>query len=222
MTHWMCTNCGYYFEGITPPDRCPDCKESCAFNNVSSYRPDIGEGNIDLRVAGFTVKSTAAVQSRERVVRMLPTLEAIPPVYIFGNLTEAQRQRIRSLERTEVYDANAIIFRQGAEANKLYLVEEGQAGLQYELPTGRHVPIAVVSAGGGFGWSALIRPYQFTATSVALCTTQVRTIERHALLSLMRNDPKMGLLIMQDVAEVIASRLRNLEAEVGRLVQGRR
>jgi len=219
MTHWMCTNCGYYFQGVSPPNRCPSCEQSCAFNNVTNYLPEGGGGKIDQMVAGFTVKAMTGAQPQARS-RRAPTLEALPPVHIFGSLTEGQREKVRSLEHTEVYEANAIICRQGDEANKLYLVEEGQVSVQYELPNGTQIPVAVVSSGGAFGWSVLIWPYQLTANVVALSKTRANTIKRDALLALMRTDPKTGLLIMQDIASIIASRLRNLEVEMIELVRG--
>ncbi|MFC2062744.1 cyclic nucleotide-binding domain-containing protein [Chloroflexota bacterium] len=219
MTHWMCTNCGYYSEGENPPHCCPECKDVCGFNNVTSYLPNVGEWHMDQAVAGYTLQNTALVQSPEKPKSVPPTIEAIPPVYIFGSLTEEQRQKIRALEKTAVFGADSIIFKQGNNAWQLYLVEEGRVSLYYELSEGTHIPITVVSTQGAFGWSALVRPYQFTATAIALCKTRVKTIERQALLSLMRNDSKMGLLIMQDIAEVIARRLRNLELELSRFVQ---
>jgi CRP-like cAMP-binding protein len=195
-------------------------KQACAFNNVSNYGPEGSSGNIDPLVAGSTVKSTAPVQPPEKSERVLPALEVTPPVYIFGSLTEEQRQKVINLGHTEVYEANTIVYKQGDEARKLYLLEEGEVAVHYELPSGTCIPITVVRSGGAFGWSALIRPHQVTATPVALSKIRVRAIERDALLKLMRKDLKIGLLIMQDVAEIIASRLRNLEAEVAGLTQG--
>ena len=214
MAHWMCSNCGYYLEGSTPPDRCPGCQQSCTFNNVTSYGPDAGEGNVDLRVAGHAAKNAAVPQSRERSGGVPPALEAISPVYVFGNLTEEQRERVKSLEHVEVYEADSVIGRQGAEARKFWLVDEGQVSVQYELPNGKPIQIAVVSSGGSFGWSAVIRPHQLSATLIALSRTRLRAIEGDALLRLMREDTKIGLLITQDIAEVIGSRLRNLEAKM--------
>jgi hypothetical protein len=220
MNQWMCNNCGFYFEGAVPPDCCPGCKEICVFNNVSNYLPDAGEWQMNQVVAGYTTKGTAAVQTPEKEKKTPPALEAIPPVYIFGSLTEEQRQKIRGLEQTVVFSAGSIIFKQGMKAHQMYFVEEGRVSLYYELSKESRIPITVVSTRGAFGWSALVRPHQFTATAMALCNTRVKTIDREALLSLMRDDPKMGLLIMQDIAEVIARRLWSLEEQVSSLVQG--
>ncbi|MCZ7380279.1 MAG: hypothetical protein O8C64_01690 [Candidatus Methanoperedens sp.] len=38
---WKCSMCGYQFEGGTsPPDRCPSCKEACAFIDATCYIPE--------------------------------------------------------------------------------------------------------------------------------------------------------------------------------------
>ena len=48
MTQWQCSNCRYMVEAETPPDRCPSCKEACAFLDVTCYTPDCGgPGNVD-------------------------------------------------------------------------------------------------------------------------------------------------------------------------------
>jgi rubredoxin len=52
MTQWQCSNCGYTFGTDTPPDRCPSCKQTCTFSDVTCYIPDCGgPGNIDPRLA---------------------------------------------------------------------------------------------------------------------------------------------------------------------------
>jgi CRP-like cAMP-binding protein len=146
-------------------------------------------------------------------------MEALLPPHVFRSLSAEQRQQLRDVGRVETYEANAVICSQGAEARKLYLVEEGQVAVEYEPPGGARVPITIVSSGGAFGWSALVRPYLLTATVVALSRTNVLAIERDALLALMRTDPKMGMVLMEDVACLAASRLRSLELDMIGLVQ---
>jgi rubredoxin len=52
---WKCTECGYLFQAKQAPDRCPDCRETCTFMDVTCYTPDCGgfeSGNFDPRLAG--------------------------------------------------------------------------------------------------------------------------------------------------------------------------
>jgi len=53
MTQWKCSNCGYTFGAETVPERCPSCKQSCTFSDVTCYIPDCGgPGKIDPRLVG--------------------------------------------------------------------------------------------------------------------------------------------------------------------------
>jgi rubrerythrin len=48
---WKCTKCGYTMAAATPPESCPQCKETCEFKNVTCYLPDCGgPGNVDPRL----------------------------------------------------------------------------------------------------------------------------------------------------------------------------
>ena len=136
-----------------------------------------------------------------------------------GGLTDKQKQKLRSLGRVETYEQNAVICTEGDESRKLYLVEEGQVAVQSELGKGMRIPITIVSKGQAFGWSVVVPTHKLTATVTAASKTKVLAIEREPLLSLMKADPALGLTIMQNVASIISSRLRNLELEMVGLVQ---
>ena len=53
---WKCTLCGYLFRAPPPPPaKCPDCKETCTFMDVTCYTPECGgpeSGNYDPKLAG--------------------------------------------------------------------------------------------------------------------------------------------------------------------------
>ena len=52
MTQWQCSNCGYTFASETMADRCPSCKQTCTFKDITCYVPDCGgPQNIDPRLA---------------------------------------------------------------------------------------------------------------------------------------------------------------------------
>ncbi|MDY7030610.1 MAG: hypothetical protein SVY10_01710 [Thermodesulfobacteriota bacterium] len=48
---WKCSNCSYTLDKEAPPEKCPSCKEKCAFIDVSCYTPECGgpdtPGNIN-------------------------------------------------------------------------------------------------------------------------------------------------------------------------------
>jgi len=221
MPHWMCVTCGYYLQGPQPPNRCPSCNQVCIFNDVTCYRPDCGgENNVDPLLVGATLGTPTGVKvTQAKPVISHTPVESVPIAEIFSGLTEKQRDKIRKLGRVETYEQNAVIGKEGSESRKLYLVEKGQVAVQSELGKGMRIPITVVSEGQAFGWSALVPSYKLTATVTAASKTQVLAIEREPLLSLMKDDPPVGCTMMQNIAGIIASRLRNLELEMVGLVQ---
>jgi CRP-like cAMP-binding protein/rubredoxin len=221
MTHWMCTTCGYYLQGPQPPNRCPSCNQVCAFNDVTCYRPDCGgESNVDPLLVGATLGTLTGVKAPQAKPKIAHTpVESVPIAEIMSGLNDKQRQKVRNLGRVETYEQNAVICTEDDESRKLYLVEEGQVAVQSELGRGMRIPITIVSEGQAFGWSVLVPPYKLTATVTASSKARVLAIEREPLLSLMKADPALGLTIMQNVASIISSRLRNLELEMVGLVQ---
>ncbi len=48
LSWWECSECGYTLQASVPPEKCPGCKITCAFNDVTCYTPDCGGSvNID-------------------------------------------------------------------------------------------------------------------------------------------------------------------------------
>ncbi len=213
MTHWMCTACGYYVQDATPPSPCPSCKQVSVFNDVTCYRFECGGARtIDPLLVGITLGNLQGAPGPAADLKAIPLpTEALPLAEFLSGLSEKERQQLRDLGSTEHYEADAVIFNEGAEARKFYLVEEGQVAVASQLARGMLSPVSIVSVGQAFGWSALVPPYLYTATVVALCKTRVIAIGRDGLLARIRRNPSFGLTIMQNVASMISSRLRSLE-----------
>ena len=213
MTHWMCTTCGYYLQGAMAPNLCPSCRHECDFHDVTCYHTECGgEQNIDPLLVGRTLRNLKGVPGATSKPKPMPLpTETLPLVEILRGLIEQEKEQFKGLGRMERYEPNAVIFNEGAEARKFYLVEEGRVAVESLLDRGMRFPISVVSAGQAFGWSALVPPHLYTATVVALSNLRVIAIERERLLTQMQANTSFGLTIMQNVASIISSRLRSLE-----------
>ncbi|HJX69220.1 MAG TPA: cyclic nucleotide-binding domain-containing protein [Dehalococcoidia bacterium] len=218
MAHWMCTTCGYYLQTLEPPNRCPSCEQTCVFTNVTCYQPDCGGEQIDPVLMGNTLRLLKGVP--EPVTK--PTLPSSHDIYlvdILNGLDEQQRQQFKSVGCIENYQADVVICTEGEEARKFYLVERGQVVASTQPVKGVRFPISIINAGFAFGWSALVPPYRYTATITAMFKTRVLAFEREALLSMMRENPSLGLNLMQNIGSVIASRLRTVELELAGLIK---
>ena len=238
MSHWMCTTCGYYLQAPVPPNQCPSCEQTSAFNDVTCCRAECGgEENIDPLMVGSTLrilkgvpKPAAQPKPASPSPKAIPLVEilmgrninakedldqlsfwAISQVEILRGLSDEQREQVRSLGRSEQYDNGVTIFAEGEEAKKIYLVEDGRVAVESQVVRGMRLPISILHPGQAFGWSALVSPYLYTATVTTLYKTQVIAIDHKTLSGLMKSDLSLGFTIMENVASIVASRLRNLE-----------
>jgi rubredoxin len=50
MNEWKCSKCGYVLKADAPPEKCPQCNETCEFVNVTCYIPECGFTGSDQRL----------------------------------------------------------------------------------------------------------------------------------------------------------------------------
>lgn len=219
MTHWMCTTCGYHLQISAPPNKCPSCEQTCVFANVTCYLPGCEE-QVDPVLMGNTLKLLKRVpEPTAKPKPALPSSEDIHLVDILKGLDEEQLRLFKSLGAIENYDANRTIFTEDAEARALYIVERGQIAVTTQLVGRVRLPVSMITAGYAFGWSALVPPYRYTASAAALLLSKVIAFEREALLSLMRANPQLGIIIMQNIAGIVSSRLRTMRLALAGMVR---
>ena len=105
----------------------------------------------------------------------------------------------------ENYSVEQVLFRQGEDADYLYLLEDGQLAIVVEGE--KRVVFPITEPGSIFGWSALVEPRKYTASAEFTMDSKVMKLDGERLLRLFERHPHEGLLIMRRLAGVIASRL---------------
>jgi len=64
MVYFMCCSCGHLLrlrvDDVAPPHECPACGQTCSFVNVTSYQPEVGEGNPDPQIMALLLKQADA------------------------------------------------------------------------------------------------------------------------------------------------------------------
>ncbi len=105
----------------------------------------------------------------------------------------------------EEYSTDQVLFRQGQDAEYLYLLLDGQVAIMVE-GEGK-VVFPITEPGSIFGWSALVEPRKYTALAEFAMDSKVLKLDGERLLRLFERFPAEGLLIMRRLAGVIAARL---------------
>lgn len=109
----------------------------------------------------------------------------------------------------ESYDTGAVIFHEGDKAKNLYVVKEGRISIEIREAQTKPLLVKPVSAGGAFGWSALVKPHLFTAGAICVGKAVVIVIDGGEMSNLCRTNTHLGAIVMENLAELISSRLKD-------------
>jgi CRP-like cAMP-binding protein len=140
---------------------------------------------------------------------------------LFGNLNESQLNAILSRSSIESFPEGKTIFRQGDEANYLYILIEGM--LDLSVKTGEKFDFLtskVEKEGAAFGIPSLIEPFRYNVTAVCLKPSKVLVINAGRLKMDMEKDPKMGMVIMKKLASIYFNRLNEIRSGVSNFLKG--
>jgi CRP/FNR family transcriptional regulator, cyclic AMP receptor protein len=125
-------------------------------------------------------------------------LGALP---LFERLRKRQVRDLAKLAKVEDYAPNEPIVQKGEGGDSFYLVLEGQARVIGKSKTLR--------PGSFFGEMALLDGGPRSATVTAGSDVRVMKLPRPAFLKALKQDPQIGLTIM----ETLAARVRRLERD---------
>ena len=134
---------------------------------------------------------------------------------LFAGLDEEVLKQIAMLGDEQAVKAEAWLFREGDDAQTLYLVLDGAVSLTINMDEkGERVEeVSTHGTGEVLGWSALVDPYTYTLGAQAAQDTRVAAIDALALRNLMDENPEAGYRCLQNVAKAMGERLVNLRVQ---------
>ena len=141
-------------------------------------------------------------------------MNTTPPELLSG-LTEDRAAEVRALGARSRLSTGETLFRLGAEAHSLYIIERGRIALTLPMRVRdreEDVLIEERQPGQTVGWSALIPPHRFTLTATALVETEVLALDHQALQAHFAARPEVGYIVTRNIATVIGGRLQVFQA----------
>jgi len=139
---------------------------------------------------------------------------------LFGSLNESHLNTILSRSSIESFPEGKTIFRQGDEANYLYILIEGM--LDLSVKTGEKFDFLtskVEKEGAAFGIPSLIEPFRYNVTATSLKPSKVLVINAGRLKVDMEKDPKMGMEIMKKLVSIYFNRLNEIRSGVSNFLK---
>jgi hypothetical protein len=141
----------------------------------------------------------------------LINIDRLRTVEIFQSLTDWDLKIVAQFFQEQQVKAGVLLCKEGDMADRLFILEEGvvtlttQKGESYELQT----------PGKIIGWSFLVSPNLYTATANTLTSCSLLVMKSPDFYYLIHKEPKMGVKVMDNLARVVASRLKGAEEARG-------
>ncbi|MEV0176162.1 cyclic nucleotide-binding domain-containing protein [Streptomyces sp. NPDC050803] len=134
-------------------------------------------------------------------------LTALPP---------PQRQRLMALAREVSFPEDARIFEAGGTADRFWVIRSGAVSLDQRVTSLQRVTVASLGSGDLLGWSWLFPPYQWDFGAEAFSPVRAYEFDAAAVRALCEEDQQLGLILVRQVAEILAHRL---EVTRGKLME---
>ena len=114
-----------------------------------------------------------------------------------------------------------MIFKQGDEAEYLYLILRGTVTIQYKPYDGPIITISHLNAGEWFGWSSVIGGDTYTSDALSITDVDLLRILGADLRLLCVEYPTIGCSILEKLAEVVSPRWMNSREQIQDILQNK-
>ena len=135
--------------------------------------------------------------------------ELLAQIHIFAGLQPAYLKRIAAVGLREKYDADAIIFAEGAAGEKMYLILNGAVRISRQVPGMGEEALAVLRAGNYFGEMSLVDDSPRSADARAHEATELLVLKKEDLEDLLFVDRDLAYDLLWNFVRTLTSRLRD-------------
>lgn len=154
-------------------------------------------------------------QTRECRIQDLQNAE------IFAGLDADDMEQARKLCLHKSYNGGEYIGTQGEPTDELLIVNGGKIAIEMRIevpPYSQKLTVATLSKGQVCSWSALVEPYILTSSIKSVEPSEIIAIKAPDLQRIFQESPNIELVVMRNLAKVIASRLRDSRTQFMNLV----
>lgn len=135
-------------------------------------------------------------------------VEMLSKIGLFSALQPTYLRRIAGLGLEEAYASGALIFQEGAQGDKMYLILEGAVRISRQVPGMGEEALAVLRAGAHFGEMALIDDFPRSADARAHEACRLFVIRREDFEDLLFVDRDLAYDLLWTFVRTLSSRLR--------------
>jgi CRP-like cAMP-binding protein len=157
---------------------------------------------------GEALAEGPATPSARTTIPPEKAVELLSKISLFSALQPSYLRRIANLGLEEDYPLNAIIFKEGAHGDKMYLILSGAVRISRQVPGMGEEALAVLRAGTHFGEMALIDDFPRSADAVAHEACRLFVVRKEDMEDLLFVDRDLAYDLLWSFVRTLSSRLR--------------
>jgi CRP/FNR family transcriptional regulator, cyclic AMP receptor protein len=135
------------------------------------------------------------------------TTEYLSAHEFFSGLSDDVMKFLCECSGTRVINKGQILFRQGENADKFYVVRKGRISIQMPAIMGPPLEIQTLVKDQVLGWSWLISPYKWNFQTSAEEDSELLQFDGAAILARCEQEPKFGYELLKKFAGLMSVRL---------------
>jgi CRP-like cAMP-binding protein len=143
---------------------------------------------------------------------MTNNAQILETVEIFSDLTPEQLEMIYQISTEKICTKGTVIVKENTLSTEIYVILEGEVEILVgtsSLSGGKEKRIGLLERGQSFGEVALVDEGLRSATVRCLSDTcRVLEISRNDLFRLLREDPRIGFMVMYNLAADLCLKFR--------------
>ncbi len=132
----------------------------------------------------------------------------------FRDLDDSYIEFIAGCGKNVLFEPGTYLFREGEEANELFIVRHGRVALEILVPGRGPVVIDAPDEGEVIGFSWIFPPYRWRFDGRALEQVRAVALDGVCLRTKCENDPKLGYELMKRCASILVRRLQSSRLRV--------
>ncbi|OGL46860.1 MAG: hypothetical protein A2161_01125 [Candidatus Schekmanbacteria bacterium RBG_13_48_7] len=145
----------------------------------------------------------------------MPNIEILKKVKIFDGLVTAELFQIGSICEELAFPEYYVIFEEDSSSDELYILVKGKVELKLKVPgKDNWMTLTKMHPGDVFGEFALIDQSPRSAAAIAFTEIMLYIIKRDDFFKLIDDNPRIGSVIMQNLARLLVERLRATDSEL--------
>lgn len=126
--------------------------------------------------------------------------EMLKKLPFFSELSSSHLDRLIEIGKLCAYNADSVVFREGADPDGLYTVVEGQVRVFHREANGDEIDLAVLSSGQFFGEMALFDGQPRSASIICLTDCQFLLLERQQFIAVLLDSPSLLESVLADLS----------------------